>query len=807
MIKNIIKHSFRALNRQKGYVLINILGLSIGIACSLIIALYIVHELSYDKFHEKKDRIYQLVLEGKIGGQELSASSTCSPIGPTMLKEFPEVENIVRTNNWGETIIRNNEQSFTENAFVEADSSFFDIFTVKLISGENKTALNAPHKLVLSKSTAKKIFGNENPMGKSLKVGTDSVLYTVTGIMEDLPATSHFDANIIGSFVTNQRANSPQWTSNSFGTYVLLKPNSDPKVVDAKIVELIKKYVGVEIQKYLGVSLEDFFSKGNKYRMYLQPLLNIHLNPDVAQEAKSPNDPKYLFIFGSIAFLIILIASINFMNLSTAQASRRAKEVGIKKVSGSSRGMLISQFISESMILSFISLFVALIIIYFSLPFFNNLLKANIEFNILSNWFIIPLLLLLSVFVGLLAGSYPAFYLSSFSPYMVLKGSLRNSMKNGKLRSVLVVLQFSISIILIIGSIIMFHQINFMVNKDLGFKKEQLLVIRRAEVIGEKIQTFKEALKTIPGVEKIAASTAVPGHYNNNNGYMMEGRGGETYLLQTAWVDYDFFETYGMKISQGRNFDETHTTDQKACLVNDNAIRKFDIKTPLTTRIINPSEDPSKPDYLQIIGVISDFHFESLRAEISPYIFKFKSKDNNWGYISIRLSEKSTGNTIKEIEKKWREFTSNEPMQYFFMDKDFDRLYTEEKQSASLAIVFTALAILIAALGLFGLTSFTVEQRTKEMGVRKAMGASVTSLFMLISKEIVLLVCISTLIAWPIVYYVSTNWLQNYHYRISLPYFDFILGFVIAIVIAIITISYRTLKSAMVNPSESLRYE
>ncbi len=807
MINEIIKHSFRALNRQKGYVLINILGLSIGIACSLIIALYIAHELSYDKFHEKKDRIYQLVLNGKIGGQEMSGSSTCSPIGPTMLKEFPEVENIVRTNVWGETIVRNNEQSFTENAFIEADSSFFDIFTVKLISGENKTALNAPHKVVISQTTAKKIFGGENPMGKALKIGTDTFFYTVTGVMEDIPSTSHFDANMIGSFITNRRANDPQWTSNSFGTYVLLKPNSDPKIVDTKIDGLIKKYVGIEIQKYLGITLEDFFSKGNKYRMYLQPLTAIHLNPEIEQEAKSPNDPKYLFIFGSIALLIIVIASINFMNLSTAQASRRAKEVGIKKVSGSSRGMLVAQFISESMILSFISLFVALIIIYFSLPFFNNLLNASIEFNILSDWFIIPLLLLLSIFVGLLAGSYPAFYLSSFSPYMVLKGSLRNSMKNGKLRSVLVVLQFSISIILMIGSTIMFHQINYMVNKDLGFNKEQLLVIRRAEVVKDRIQPFKEALKTIPGVEMISASTAVPGHNNNNNGYMMEGRSSETFLLQTAWVDYDFFGTYGIRIALGRNFDETFTTDKNACLVNENAIRQFDVKDPLSTRMINPSDDPSKPEYLPIIGVVSDFHFVSLRSEISPYIFKFKSKENNWGYISIRLSKTSTGNTIKEIEKKWREFTSNEPMQYFFMDKDFERLYTEEKQSANLAILFTVLAILIAALGLFGLTSFTVEQRTKEMGVRKAMGATVSSLFMLISKEIVVLVCISTLIAWPVVYFVSTNWLQNYHYRISLPYFDFVLGFVIAIVIAIITISYRTLKSAMVNPSESLRYE
>ncbi|RPH31454.1 MAG: ABC transporter permease [Bacteroidales bacterium] len=807
MIINILKHSLRALNRQKGYVLINIIGLSIGIACSLVITLFIAHELSYDQFNEKKDRIFQLVLNGKIGGQEMNTNSTCAPIGPTMLKEFPEVENIARMNIWGETIIKNNEQSFTENAFIEADSTFFNIFTVTLISGDMRTALNAPHKLVLSKTAASKVFGKENPIGKALKVGTDSVFYTVSGVMEDLPKTSHFDANMIGSFVTNDRANDSQWTSNSFGTYILLKPNSDPKVVDAKIIELIKKYVGAEIQKYLGITLEDFFSKGNKYRMYLQPLTAIHLNPEVGQESKAPNDPKYLIIFGSIAFLIIIIASINFMNLSTAQASRRAKEVGIKKVSGSSRGMLIWQFISESIILTFVSLIVAVIIIKLSLPFFNNLLHANLELNFFDSWVSIPSLILLSIFVGLLAGSYPAFYLSSFSPYAVLKGTLRNSMKNGKLRSVLVILQFTISIILIIGSTIMFHQINYMVNKDLGFNKEQLVVIRRAEVIGNKVNAFKEAIMKIPGVVNVAASTAVPGHSNNHNGYMMEGRGGETYLLQTAWVDYDFFETYGMKINSGRNFDEAHTTDKDVCLINERAVKQFSITSPLTTRIINPSDDPSKPDFLPIIGVINDFHFESLRSEISPYIFKFKNKGSNWGYISIRVSSGSSGGVLKEIEKVWKEFTSNDPMQYFFMDNDFDRLYTEEKQSANLSVLFTFLAILIASLGLFGLTSFTVEQRTKEMGVRKAMGATVSSLFILISREIILLVCISTLIAWPIVYFISKNWLQNYHYRISLPLFDFLLGFIIAIIIAIITISYRTIKSAMLNPSESLRYE
>jgi putative ABC transport system permease protein len=565
--------------------------------------------------------------------------------------------------------------------------------------------------------------------------------------------------------------------------------------------------VGPEIQKYMGISLEDFLSKGNKYKYYLQPLTGIHLNPAVQQSAKAPNDPKYLLIFGSIAFLIILIASINFMNLSTAQSSRRAKEVGIKKVSGSSRSMLIWQFFSESIILTFLSLLIAIVIIKLSIPFFNNLLQADLEFDFFASWITIPALIILSILVGVLAGSYPAFYLSSFSPNAVLKGTLKNSMKNGKLRGILVVLQFTISIMLIIGTIIMFHQINYMVNKDLGFNKEQLIVIRRAEAIGKRINTFKEAIGRIPGVLKVSASTAVPGNNNNNNGYMIEGRGGETFLLGTAWVDYDFLETYGMKLESGRDFDKSRSTDKDACIVNERAIKQFDISSPFSTRFINPSDDPSKPDYLAIIGVVKDFHFESLRSQISPYIFKFKQEDTNWGYISIRLSSSTPKGTIAEIEKIWKEFTANDPMQYFFMDKDFERLYKEEKQSANLAVLFTFLAILIASLGLFGLTSFTVEQRTKEMGVRKAMGATVSSLFVLISKEIVLLVCFATLIAWPIVYFISKNWLQNYSYRINIPLMDFLLGFIIAITIALITISYRTIKSAMVNPSESLRYE
>ncbi|MDX9696517.1 MAG: ABC transporter permease, partial [Bacteroidales bacterium] len=494
MIKELIKHSVRSFGRQKNYVIINVLGLAIGIACSLLIAMYVVYELSYDKYNEKADRIYRVVLDGKIGGQEIIASSTASPVGPTMLQEFPEVEDYTRFNNQGSTIIKSGEKKFTEEDYVEADSSFFKIFSIPLLKGNINTVLDAPNKVALSESTAFKIFGDEDPMDKMLKIGNDSSLYRVTGIYKDVPGNSHFEANIIGSFLSNPRANDNYWLSNSFSTYLLLKEGANYKDIDSKISDMIVKYVGPLLQQVVGISIDDFLSQGNKYTMFLQPLTEIHLQPEVQQDTKAANDPKYLYIFGSIALLIIIIAAINFMNLSTAQATKRAKEVGIKKVSGSSKGMLIKQFLTESMILSFLALLLAIFIIELTLPYFNNLLQVDLNINYLKNWYSIPALLFITIVVGLLSGTYPAFYLSAFNPVQVLKGSIKDNMKNGKLRSVLVVLQFSISIILIIGTTIMYRQINYMQNKNLGFNKEQLLVIRRAEVIGNKVNSFKEEL-------------------------------------------------------------------------------------------------------------------------------------------------------------------------------------------------------------------------------------------------------------------------------------------------------------------------
>ncbi len=808
MIKELIKHSVRSFGRQKNYVIINVLGLAIGIACSLLIAMYVVYELSYDKYNDKADRIYRVVLDGKIGGQEIIASSTASPVGPTMLQEFPEVEDYTRFNNHGSTIIKFGEKKFTEEAYVEADSSFFKIFSIPLLKGNINTVLDAPNKVALSESTAFKIFGDEDPMDKMLKIGNDSSLYRVTGIYKDVPGNSHFEANIIGSFLSNPRANDNYWLSNSFSTYLLLKEGANYKDIDSKISDMIVKYVGPLLQQVVGISIDDFLSQGNKYTMFLQPLTEIHLQPEVQQDTKAANDPKYLYIFGSIALLIIIIAAINFMNLSTAQATKRAKEVGIKKVSGSSKGMLIKQFLTESMILSFLALLLAIFIIELTLPYFNNLLQVDLNINYLKNWYSIPALLFITIVVGLLSGTYPAFYLSAFNPVQVLKGSIKDNMKNGKLRSVLVVLQFSISIILIIGTTIMYRQINYMQNKNLGFNKEQLLVIRRAEVIGNKVNSFKEELLKINGVLNVSASTALPAHNNNNNGHAVEGRREETLLLETNWVDYDYLETFGITLAEGRFFDKNFPSDVDAVVLNEKAVKHYNFTPALGTRFLRG--DNSNPDsiaYAPVIGVVKDFNFRSLQTEITPYIFVFKSENINWGFITAKISPNSIKSTINSIENVWKEFTDNEPMQYFFLDESLDNLYKEEARNSKLAIIFTMLAILIASLGLFGLTSFTVEQRTKEIGIRKAMGASITNIFRLIAKEIVLLISISTLIAWPLIYYIAENWLQNYHYRISLNVIDFLLGFIIAILIALGTISYRTIKSARINPAISLKYE
>jgi len=766
----------------------------------------VINEVGYDRFNVKKDRIYRMLLNFNMGGKDAQIFANPAVLGPTLHREFPEIEGFLRMSKVQSAEVNISNQVFEEDHIIQADSSFFDFFSVPVLKGDLKNLLNAPHKVVLSVSAAKKYFGDENPIDKIIKIGSDTIGYSVSGVMGDIPVNSHFEASMISSFMTNPESNDQIWMSASFSTYVLLKQNSGYQTVEQKLPELVQKKIEPEIQQYMGISLSDFIAKGNRYGFSMQNLKDIHLDSGVIQEFKEAQDPKYLRILGGLALLIVIIASINFMNLSTAQATRRAKEVGIKKVGGSTRGMLIVQFLTESYILTFTSLVIALIIIKLTLPFFNDLISAKLVFNLFANWFTVPLLVIFTLVVGFLSGSYPAIYLSSFNPYEVLKGSVKKSQHNGLLRRILVVFQFTISILLIIGTIIMFRQIRFMQKKDLGFNREQIMVINNAWILGSKVNSFKESVREIPGIVNIVSSTAVPGRNNRTSGCKMEGKKDDVLELETNFIDYDYLETYGITLVKGRDFNKSFTTDQQACLINESAIRNFGITDIEKTRFTKPGGITGS-EYLQVIGVVKNFNFKSLHNQIEPYLFCLKTDEISGGYLSVKLSAGNYSKTISAIETRWKEFTGNKPLEYYFVDKDFEQMYISEKQNALMAVIFSVLAIFIASLGLFGLTSFTVEQRTKEIGVRKAMGSTMPGVYLVISKEVMILVSISALIAWPVIYFIANNWLENFYYKAELSAFSFIAGLLIAVCIAVLTISYRIIKAASINPAQSLKFE
>jgi putative ABC transport system permease protein len=803
MFRNLFLHSYRALKKQRSYVIINVGGLAIGMACSLLIGLFIVQQRSYDNYHEHKDRIFQLVLNGKIADNDFMGGYTAPPIGPTMMEELPEVENFLRLNKVNETVIKYEERSFIENQYLEADSTFFRFFSIRLIRGEEATALAQPYSVVVSESTAKKMFGDEDPMGKMLRIGIHSNMYSITGIMEDVPQNTHFRANMIGSFSSNPSSESKNWLANSFSTYVMLHRKSQQEAVHERIQQMIQHHAGPQVHAAFGIEFSDFLARGNRYSISLQPLTSIQLNPAVEQNLTTPNDPRYLKIFGTIGLLILIIAAINFMNLSTAQATQRAKEVVVKKVSGSSQSLLIWQFLIETIFLAQMAMLLSLLITELALPLINNVLESALTINYFSPWYFIPAMFFTGAVIGILSGIYPAFYLSSFNPIQVLKGRTGNGNDLINLRRTLTTMQFAISIVLIVGTLIMYRQINYMLNKPLGFEKDHVIVLNRAFVLGNQVKSFKNELLTIPGIAAASASTSVPGKSDNNNGHMIVGRPDETFVLITNWVDIDYFKTYGLEVSEGRFFDE-ESLDQRACIINHCTLKKFNITDALAAQFMDSASDSSP---LPVIGVVRDYHIESLRQEIKPHILKVKPQEMNASYMSIRILPGTEKEVIDRIKNLWDEFTSKEPMIYYFLDDNLNRLYSEERQNASLAVIFTFLAIIIASLGLFGLTSFSISQKTKEIGIRKTFGASTYDIWNMLIRESILLIFISTAVAWPMIFWIAENWLENYYYRISLNVFDFISGLTIAIAIAVVTISYKALKAAAANPSLSLRYE
>ncbi len=803
MLRNYLLVAFRNIKKQKFYAILNILGLGIGIASCLFIILYMADELRYDRFHTKADRIYRVGLVGKIAGQEVQTTNTCPPMAFTFIEEFPEVVNATRLYIYDdEEVVRYEELAINEEKIYYTDSTFFEVFDFKLLEGDPFTLLDEPNTVVLTESMVKKYFGQESALGKTLLMGTDRTPNKVTGIMEDPPSHSHFHFHMLRSMASLEYSRSPVWLDNSFMTYLVLNKEASPAALEAKFPEVVKKYVGPDIQQMLGISVEEMFAQGGNYGYFLQPLTKIHLHSHLSNEIEPNGDILYVYIFAAIAFFIIIIACINFMNLSTARSGNRAKEVGIRKTLGTLRNRLVGQFLTESVLYSLVAALLAVCIVILLMPSFNQLAGKAFSVESLIQPWLIGSLLGLMLLVGMVAGSYPAFYLSSFKPAEVLKGKLKAGMRSGSLRSVLVVFQFTISIGLIICTLLVFQQLKYTQQKNMGFDKENLVVITGLYRLKEGQQeAFRQSLLGHAGVLNASISNSVPPGVNNTTIFRAKGTE-EDHIMGTYHVDYDYLPTMQIELAKGRNFSKDFPTDTVALLLNEAAVREFGYEDPLNQEILYFNHD--KPVVYKVIGVMKDFNFESLRQQVRPLALMLTRSGSN---MSVRVSPGDLSQTIQELETIWNRFASDEPFEYSFLDEDFDALFRSEQRLGNVFSVFTSLAILVACLGLLGLAAFTAEQRTKEIGIRKVMGASVVNVMVLLSKDFTMLVLVAFVIAVPVAYFIMRHWLQGFAYRIDMNMAPFVLAGVLALILAWLTVSWQSFKAARVNPVKSLRNE
>jgi len=816
MLKNYLTIAFRNLKKHRFYTAINIFGLAIGIASCLLIMLYVTNELSYDKHHEAADRIYRLDSEIKFGPNHLIMAVTPAPLADALRNDFPEVESAARFWNYGSVLIKKTEENIKELDVIMADSSVFSVFTIPFIEGNPKQALHDPYTMVISETTAKKYFPNENPIGQTLVIENKDN-YKITGVYQDMPTTSHFHFNAMLALVSNNYNKDDNWLSNNFNTYIKLKRGTDYKALEAKFPKMTDQYAGPQAKLALGndFSMDKFRAAGNKIEFTLHPLTDIHLHSQRTAELGINSDITYIYLFGSIAIFILAIACINFMNLSTARSSNRAKEVGVRKVMGSLRTHLIRQFLTESILLSMFSFAIAITIAWMALPSFNGLSGKNLflPFGDLDFWMIV---LGAAVLIGILAGTYPSFFLSAFKPVNVLKGNVVLGMKSGLIRSSLVVFQFSISILLIIGTIAVNRQLGFIQNKNIGFNKDQVIVIKDAYGMADQLQSFKnEVLKDNRIVSgTISGYLPVSGTNRSDNTHWPEGMQPtqENMVALQCWeVDYDYLKTLDIKIKEGRDFSKEFPSDSGAVILNQAAIELFGFtKDPLGRKISTfkgsqgDNFDPKSFATFPVIGIVDDFNFESLKQTITPLAFFLRKST---GLVSFRFEASNTQDVINSIEKTWKTMAPGLPFSYSFLDEDFGKMYSAEQRLGKIFIVFAALAIIIACLGLFALTSFTAEQRTKEIGIRKVLGASVGSIVVLLSKEFGKLIIISFLLAAPLAWYGIDWWLKDYIYKAEIGVFVYVLSGFSAFFIAWATMSFQSFKAARNNPVKSLRSE
>lgn len=800
MFKNYLKVAFRNIKKQKGYAFINISGLAIGMAACLLIMLWVHDELNFDSFNENADHIYRVTIDSHMGTQT-KAPVAPTPSGPALVQEYPEVLQFARLSRPNRVPVFVGDKEYFEENVAFADNSIFEIFTFPFIEGDPKTVLQPAYTAVITKTTARKYFGDESPIGKMIKIDGDSE-YAVMGVVEDVPGNSHFSFNILRSIETRyaeNRQSMEYWLSISYYTYILLDEKADYKEFEKKLPAFIDKNIGDALKSY-GASLT----------FYLQPLKQIHLHSNFPGDIAAQGDIMYVYLFSGIALFVLIIACINFVNLSTARSASRAKEVGMRKTLGAVRHRLVGQFLGECVVYSLLALFLALVLLILVMPWFNTVVGRSLSLNILQIPWLIPGFVGLALFVGVAAGSYPAFFLSSFHPVSVLRNKIKIGSKNILFRRVLVISQFAISIALIIGTMMIYKQIMYMKSTELGFDKEHVVVLPGLrDVLPDSYQMIRDEFRNIPGVITVGASSMVPGRGINISLFRPEGFAqNESQPMDYRSIDSGFIPTLGIKILAGRNFSEELTSDQtESVLINETAASKFGWNNPIGKQfILSPDQsDQGEETFINVVGVVKDYHFRSLREQIEPLIIF--NDPSLYTTLSIRITPSNIQNTIEAIQKKWKGLLPNKAFDYFFLDESFDSQYRAEERMGNITIRFSLLAVFIGCLGLFGMASYTTEQRTKEIGIRKILGASMGKIVRMLSKEYILLVALGNLIAWPAAYFLMKSWLNNFAYRTSLTLWIFLAAALLSLVVAVLTVSYQSIKAALSNPADSLKYE
>ncbi len=786
MIKHHLKIALRNILRHKGSSFINIAGMAIGMACCIVLFLYIQNELSFDRFHKNSERIYRVISQSEGDGRVSLFAKTPASLAPALVQDFPEIEQAVRLgkNNFYVTF---QNKRFNETV-VFSDPEILSVFSFPLLEGNPRTALTEPHSLVLSEKAAEKYFGKENPLGKTLRLGSRQD-FKITGVLKNIPENSHLRFDFLGRFEDYAARHFDQWGISNYYTYVLVSHNFSQKAYDEKLPGFIEKYVGADARYVY------------KRRFPLQAMTRIHLHSSLRGEISPNNDIHNIAIFSVVALFILLIACFNYMNLSTARYTIRTKEVGLRKVIGATKTQLVKHFMGETFVLAFISLVLTLGLAELFLPLFNTLSGKEL----MLDWFHNPVLILfvavVLLFVSIVSGIYPSFFISGFQPARALKGQVRTKASSSLLRQALVISQFAVSITFIITTALIFSQLNYMKNKKLGFEKEHIVMVplQDSEVL-KNVETMKSELSTNPAVLSVSASSYFPGRRLWYQNYWYEGAADSgAPMMHWIAVDRDFIDTFQIEILEGRNFSRNFPGDSRnAYLLNEAAVKEIGWESPVGRQFEIMERGP-------VIGVVKDFHFFSLHQKIEPLALLIYPEGLD--YLAVRIRPNAGPDTLAFLSRTWNEFSGTQPFEYSFLDEDYDNLYKAETRLTKIFGYVTVLSIFIACLGLFGLASFMIEQKTKEIGIRKVLGASVSNLFLSLSREFIKCVLVANVIAWPLGYFIMSQWLQNFSYRISIGLWVFLAAMLSALFIALLTVSYQTVRAAVADPVDVLRYE